>query len=124
MKKKYLAIGCGVVVVLAVAIIIGVCASVGNELTKDYQVRYEVTGSASTVDITYQNEDGGTSQLSDVTLPWSLAFTGEALDFVYVSAQNQGETGTVTVTIYKDGEQFKTSTSSGAYVIASADGAL
>lgn len=123
MKKK-LAIGCGVITVLAIAIIIGICASAGNELSKDHDVKYEVTGSASTVDVTYTNEDGGTSQLSDVTLPWSVSFTGDTLDFVYVSAQNQGETGTVTATIYRDGEQFKSSTSSGAYVIASADGTL
>jgi hypothetical protein len=30
----------------------------------------------------------------------------------------------VTATIYRDGEQFKSSTSEGAYVIASADGTL
>ncbi len=121
---KKLAIGCGVIAVLAIAIIIGVCASAGNELSKDHDVKYEVTGSAQSADITYQNEDGGTSQLSDEPLPWSISFKGDAMDFVYVSAQNKGETGSVTATIYKDGEQFKSSTSSGAYVIASADGSL
>lgn len=124
MKKRYLAIGCGVIVLIGLAVIIGVCLSAGNELSKDHDVKYEVTGSAQSVDITYQNEDGGTSQVSDVTLPWSITFTGDTLDFVYISAQNQGETGTVTVTIYRDAEQFKSSTSSGAYVIASADGTL
>jgi hypothetical protein len=124
MTKKKWALGCGILVLIAAAIGIGVCLSVGNELTKEFQVRYEVTGTAETVDITYQNADGGTSQLSDVTLPWSLGFTGQALDFVYVSAQNQGDTGTVTATIYRDNEQLATSTSSGAYVIASADGSL
>lgn len=124
MTKKRWALGCGILVLIAAAIGIGICASVGNELTKEFQVRYEVTGSAETVDITYQNADGGTSQLSGVTLPWSTTFTGQALDFVYVSAQNKGETGTVTATIYRDGEQFKSSTSEGAYVIASADGTL
>ncbi len=124
MKKRYLALGCGVIVLIELAVIIGVCLSAGNELSKDHDVKYEVTGSAQSVDITYQNEDGGTSQVSDASVPWSYTFTGETLNFVYVSAQNNGETGTVTVTIYKDGEQFKSSTSSGAYVIASASGSL
>ena len=44
--------------------------------------------------------------------------------FVYVSAQNNQASGTVVVTIYRDGEVFKTSTSMGAYVIATASGSL
>lgn len=89
-----------------------------------YDVEYKVTGSASKVDITIENEDGGTSQYHDVPVPWSYTFKGEVGDFVYVSAQNQGQSGTVTATIYRDGETFKTSTSSGAYVIATASGSL
>lgn len=87
-------------------------------------VEYRVTGSAETVDITISNEGGGTSQFSDQPVPWSYEFEGEEDDFVYVSAQNNGETGSVAVTIYTDGDRFKTSTSSGAYVIASASGSL
>jgi hypothetical protein len=89
-----------------------------------YDIKYEVTGSASTVDITYENADGGTSQANGVSISWSYSFTGHTDDFVYVSAQNNGESGTVTVTIYKDGSVFKTSTSSGAFCIASASGIL
>jgi hypothetical protein len=89
-----------------------------------YQVKYSVTGSATKVDITYENEDGGTSQVAGASVPWSYSFTGEKGDFVYISAQNQDSTGTVTVTIYRDGDTFKTSTSSGAYVIATASGTL
>ena len=92
-------------------------------LSTTYNVKYEVTGSASKVFITYQNENGGTSQ-EEASVPWSYSFTAESGDFVYVSAQNQGDNGSVTVTIYKDGEVFKTSTSSGGYVIATADGRL
>ena len=88
------------------------------------QVKYEVTGTALTVDLTIENEDGGTSQFSDKPLPWTYSFTGASGDFVYVSAQNQGDTGSVTATIYIDGEEYKTSTSSGAYVIATASGSI
>lgn len=89
-----------------------------------YDVKYEVTGSAITVSTTIENEDGGTSQFADVAVPWTYQFEGRQGDFVYVSAQNQGDTGSVTVTIYYDGDVFKTSTSSGAYVIATAYGSL
>ena len=87
-------------------------------------VEYKVTGSASTVSVTYTNRDGGTSQESDVSIPWSYSFKGSPNDFVYISAQNQGESGSVTVTIYKNGSSFKTSTSDGAFVIATASGSL
>ena len=88
------------------------------------EVEYRVTGTALTVDLTIENEDGGTSQYSDQSLPWSYSYTGRTDNFVYVSAQNQGATGTVTATIYIDGDVFKTSTSSGAYVIATASGSI
>ena len=99
-------------------------ASCDNPLDSSINVKYKVTGTADTVDVTYENSDGGTSQESDVSVPWSYSFTGEPGDFVYISAQNQGQTGTVTVTIYTDGDVFKTSTSEGAYVIATASGSL
>ena len=99
----------------------------GCELLQDLfatDVEYTVTGTTTLVDITIENEDGGTSQFSDVSVPWSYEFQGNSGDFVYVSAQNQLDTGSVTVKIYTDGSVFKTSTSVGAYVIATASGLL
>ena len=90
--------------------------------TKD--VKYEVTGTATAVDLTIENDNGGTSQYSDQATPWTYSFTGYPGDFIYVSAQNQGDSGTVTATIYIDGEVYKTSTSDGAYVIATASGSI
>jgi len=89
-----------------------------------YSVEYEVKGTAKKVDITYENEDEGTSQWSNIIPPWTYKFTGEEGQFVYISAQNDDSIGSVTVTIYVDSTIFKTSTSSGAYVIATADGTL
>ncbi|MDA3938346.1 MAG: hypothetical protein PF693_03420 [Spirochaetia bacterium] len=37
----------------------------------DPEVLYKVTGTASTVNLTIENSDGGTSQYSDVPLPWT-----------------------------------------------------
>lgn len=91
---------------------------------KSYSVKYEVAGSASRVDITYENADGGTSQIGNAHVPWSMTFSRKEGSFVYISAQNQGSSGSITVTIYRNGSRFKTSTSSGAYVIATASGTL
>lgn len=109
---------------LIAPIIILLFVACSNPLSSSVSVRYKVSGTAESVDITYENADGGTSQLSDEELPWSITFDGNIGDFVYISAQNQGETGTVTVTIYKNGDVYKQSTSEGAYVIATASGTL
>ena len=95
----------------------------GGGGTTVYQIEYKVTGTASTVLVTYQNKDSGTSQ-EYVSIPWSYSFSAIPGTFVYISAQNQGDTGSVTVTIYKDSTVLKTSTSSGAYVIATASDSL
>jgi hypothetical protein len=80
---------------------------------------YVVSGSAKTVDVTYQDADGDASQQSGVRVPWSLSI-GSGSDFLYVSAQNQGDSGTVTCSIRNNGRVIKQSTSSGAYVICTA----
>ena len=89
-----------------------------------YNGKYQVTGTANTVFVTYENQSGGISQESDVSIPWSYSFQKKEGEFVYISAQNEGANGSVTVTIYRDGYVFKTSTSEGAYVIATASGTL
>lgn len=71
--------------------------------------------------LTYANAQGGTEQVT-VALPWSASYNMSQGDFLYVSAQNQEAAGDVTTTIQVDGNTFKTSTSSGAYVIATASG--
>ena len=86
-------------------------------------VTYEVTGTASSASMTYETP-GGTSQQSDMSLPWSHTFSAEEGQFLYISAQNQDRAGTVTAAIKVDGVIAKSSTSSGAYVIASTSGRL
>lgn len=85
-------------------------------------VTYTVSGSAREVSVTYANASEGTSQAT-VSVPWSHSFTcTKSGQFLYISAQNQGQTGTVTVRITKGGTTYKESTSSGAFVIATASG--
>lgn len=85
-------------------------------------VIYEITGTAKEVGVTLSNATGGTEQYSDVSLPKKYTYNSFSDSFLYISAQNQGESGSVTVSIYVNGKLFKTSRSSGAYVIASASG--
>lgn len=81
------------------------------------RVTYTVTGTAGVVGVTYSNAQGGTEQ-TRVTVPWATDFIGDADKFLYFSAQNRGETGSVVVSITIDGTVRKTSTSDGAFVIA------
>ena len=48
--------------------------------------------------------------------------TVQAGSFVYISAQNQRESGSATVHIVVDGTEFKQPTARGAYTIANASG--
>lgn len=95
-----------------------------NPFDTSIDVRYEVTGTAEAVNITYENDSGGISQVSNIQLPWSMSFSGNPEDYVYLYAQNQGETGSITVTIFKDGDVFRRATSQGSFVIASVSGTL
>jgi hypothetical protein len=87
-----------------------------------YDVQYLL--SCSSCDITYENSSGGVSQQGNVGSSWSYSFTGNTGDFVYISAQNQNDYGSITVTIKRGNTVYKTSTSSGAYVIATASGSI
>ena len=86
-----------------------------------HQITYRVTGTASRASLTYENAQGGSEQL-DVSVPWLKDFRFEAGAFVYISAQNQGEFGSIGCEIYLDGKKWKQSTSQGAYAIATCSG--
>jgi hypothetical protein len=96
-------------------------------------VAYDVTGTATGVSLTYTNGAGQTEQASDKALPLTSKDTGEPFallfemrpgDFAYLSAQNTGDSGSVTCRILIDGKNFREATSDGAYVIASCHGSV
>jgi len=121
--KKKLALG-----ILAIAVCLIISCDDKSLGLSSHTVKYMVTGTASTVSITMYNAEGNTEQFSNVPLPWEQSFSVTVKNgghyFAYISAQNNGSSGTVTSTIYKDEGQFKTSTSSGAHVIATASGSV
>ena len=49
-------------------------------------------------------------------------YTFDPGSFVYLSAQNESDSGSITCTVKEDGQVISTNTSTGAYVIAQCDG--
>ena len=86
-----------------------------------YAVTYSVSGSATRGSLTYSNSQGGTSQ-ETVDLPWQRTFVMKPEDFLYISAQNQDSIGNITSEIFVGSTKFKTTTSEGPFVIATASG--
>lgn len=107
-----------------VGILVFALAGLGcNVFGPSGEVVYSVTGTATRVDLTYENSSGGTSQIANAVVPWEYSWTtAEKGDFLYVSAQIVSEAGSITVTINKDGKTLQSSTSSGFASIATASG--
>jgi len=62
-------------------------------------------------------------QQDPVALPWKETFdTFRGGEFLFISGQKKAEGGCIRVAIWKDGAEFKTAQSCGAYVIASTNG--
>ena len=71
---------------------------------ESYAVRYEVTGSVSTVEFVNAKHSGENNNFEyDATLPWSYAFETNNMQSFYVSSRfKEGSTGNITTTIYID----------------------
>jgi hypothetical protein len=132
----------GIILIIAsVVLVIGIAAgtnssksSVSNVETTStdrHEVTYLLSGTTREASITYSTPNGGTAQQSDIDVPLvtksghvGIVQTFGKGDFVYLSAQNSLDSGTITCTIQVDGVTVLTNTSSGAYVIAECDGRL
>ena len=88
-----------------------------------HTVVYELSGTAKASDITYTTPSG-MEQTNGTRLPWRKKFKAEAGEFLSVSGQNPGTSGTTRCTITVDGTPIKRGQSSGAYAIVSCDGSL
>jgi len=98
-----------------------------------HTVTYKVEGTTKGASITYENSSGDTSQQSDVDVPLTRKSDGghgielynmHGGDFLYISAQNNQEYGSVTCIIEVDGVVVKRNTSSGGFTIATCSGRL
>lgn len=88
-----------------------------------FVVEYVVDGTAKEASLTYKNESGGSEQRK-VALPWKSMYTVSRGYFAYISAQNLGEYGGVSVQILLNGTRVKSSDSYGRYTIATASGKI
>ena len=86
-----------------------------------HAVKYYVKGHTESVSLTYNNAQGGTQQ-EKATVPWEASYHVPNGSFLYISAQNQEDSGYITVKIFVDGVEFKSSDAYGGYTIASASG--
>jgi len=85
------------------------------------RVDYEVSGNATAADITMTNAQGGTEQ-GRYRLPFRRTFQAPVGAFVYISAQNEGGGPVIACSIGVDGMDYKSSMSSGRYMIATCNG--
>ncbi|MEV0993376.1 MmpS family transport accessory protein [Nonomuraea sp. NPDC050202] len=86
-------------------------------------VVYRAYGDAYLADLTMETPSG-TRQVADVELPAEETWLMHSGEFVYVSAQSKGETGSITCEIAVDGKVISRNESDGAYVIASCQGTV
>ena len=99
-----------------------------NEITANLacqnydNVTYEVTGDTESVDIMVTNDNGGTEQYNDVPLPWRMDYGGFDQSYVYLYAYNRGDSGTINLAIYVNGQRKFTAYSSVPYGNAVATG--
>jgi hypothetical protein len=108
---------------LSLIVLLSLLTACGASPNTSHVVTYRMTGTAYSASLTYQNASGGTEQ-KDARLPWEWSFAAVNGQFVYISGQNRGTAGAVTCAILLDGAIVKTSTSDGAYKIASCSGKL
>jgi len=95
------------------------------------RIRYEVTGTALSARVTMNNADMGIEQF-DIHVPWFEEFHphfkssdkvdkfGNGMYYydAFISARNNGDSGSITVKLYRKGHLIKKATSNGAYVVA------
>lgn len=88
-----------------------------------YNVRYEVSGTASTIRATYTNATGATEQ-RDVQGSWSLDLQVDAGKFLILRAVNPTAEGTVRCRLLIDGQVFKEGESTGGFKFVDCSGML
>jgi hypothetical protein len=119
----------GITILILVFLAISSCDT-SNEpyvYPTEYALEYQVTGTATRVNIEYQNLKGGYAKLMNVALPWNYQthyYDSTVGTSVYLSAQNLDSVGNVTVTINAKGALYKQATTTDPYGFVAVYGAL
>ena len=111
------------IIMTALMVVVFLTACAKDPLSPTVTVEYKVTGTAEAVDLDYIDADGELAILNGVQVPWELSFSADRGRTVLLSAKNTGTTGTVTVTIYVNGNVFDEETVTGA-ATATAEGTI
>ena len=90
---------------------------------KDENNEVIYTVNCGSCDLTYSNATEDTEQRT-VSGGWSYKFDAKRDQFLYISAQNNASSGSVSVSINARGKTIDSASSSGAYVIATASGSM
>jgi hypothetical protein len=90
-----------------------------------HEVTYRWSGTARSASVTIENSQGNTEQASNAAVPEDITFQSrDDMLFLYLSAQNNGESGTLLCELVVDGIVVETSRASGAYTICDVSGRL
>jgi hypothetical protein len=125
-----------VVAGVVAALVLAGCSSSGDEAVDDdaavdyapvtSEVVYEVEGDPAYAEVTLETPTGSTQVSPDLPMGFKdggkLTYTFSPGDFVYISAQNPDEYGSVTCRITVNGEVISENTASGSYAIATCKG--
>ena len=107
-------------VLIAYSAIFLVACGGGDDYVDD--VVYAISGTTDSASVTVTFFDGSIGQY-DLPVPYKfLPLTFKCGEFMYLSAQNNRASGTITATIYVGGKVWKQVVSSGAYSIATVSG--
>lgn len=93
------------------------------DLSTPSPVVYAVDGTADSVFVTVQSATG-TEQAAGRALPIRLEYTIRSGQFVYISAQNEGDWGDVTCEISIGDRVISRNSATGAYTIATCQGVV
>ncbi len=79
------------------------------------EAAYEVTGTATLVDITFKNSDGKISVHKNKKPPWIYIFQAKPRFVAFFSVQSKVKTGSITARLYKEGEVLKSVSADSAF---------
>jgi len=107
-----------VIAIVAIAAIVWGGIGVWNRFVNTAVVEYVVSGNAASALVTIRNSNGELEYYPGVTLPYTYKFTKFEGSSLYVSAKNEGELGSVMVSIYYKGKLVKSHADAGPFVVA------
>jgi hypothetical protein len=126
----WLLISFAVVIAIIVAII-ALIAAAGTAITNANNAKHTIvysiagTGTPTITYSSFDNNHNGSTQLSNVPLPWTKTLTGSGLFNVYdVTATLGQDGGTLRCTIAVDGKQVSSNSANGAFSSANCSGSV